>query len=259
MNGKGFDHPVYQKYFGNLRNVRIVTQKMHDETTERVNVHYPLVKEIAVGNLVRLKGFDSYTRKNVFVLNNLRINTARDEGKELRIWKQKNPDITVLTSKGQIAVIECKQEAKCDKDDIDRMARTIITLLDLAGPYTLSNKTTKDSWSKWLFLYKKCYEIDARYPSLEASLKELFSMKDLSTMKCWADSVTEYIKSSHFRYVIAFDGLAKRENIQNLMQALEKKIKEYEPSLADVTKKIYFLSLQGGKIHDFRPATDYLR
>lgn len=90
-------------------------------------------------------------------------------------------------------------------------------------------------------------------------MRESFSMKDLSTMQRWADSVTEYIKSSHFRYVIAFDGLTRRENIQNLMQALEKKIKEYEPSLADVTKKIYFLSLQEGEIHDFRPATHYLR
>lgn len=111
MNVKGFNHPVYQKYFGNLRNVRIVPQDKQDKKPEREKVHYPLVKEIAVDNLARFEGFDSYIQKNILILNNLRIYASRDEGREIRTWHKKNPDITVLTSQGQITVIECKQEA----------------------------------------------------------------------------------------------------------------------------------------------------
>lgn len=258
MNKKGFEHSTFKKYFGNLRNVRIVAQKSHDTTSERIHVHYPLAREIALGNLARIKGFDSYIHKNVFVLNNLRVNTSQYKGRDIRLWTKKNPDITVLTAQGQITVIECKQEAKFSKDDIDRMARTIITLFDLAGPYTLSDKTTKDCWSKWSFIYKSCYEKDSRYPSLQETLSELFSMKDLSEMQRWAHLIMEYIKSSKFRYIIAFDGPAKREKIQEMMDSLETKVKDYEPSLTDVMRKIYLLSLQDGKIHDICPANNYL-
>ena len=259
MNDKGFEHPVYKKYFGNLRNVRIVTQETHDETTERVTVHYPLARGIAEGELAKFNGYDSYISENVFVLNNLRVNASRDEGKEIRPWTKKNPDITVLTSQGQITVIECKNEAKFSRDDIDRMAKTFITLFDIAGPYTLSDKTTKDSWSKWSFLYKSCYEKDSRYPSLQESLGELFSFKDIKEKQRWAQLVTEYIKSSKFQYVIAFAGEANRQNIQGMIEKLSKKINEYEPSLTDIKRLISFISLQHWKIHDFRPATDYFK
>ncbi len=259
MNDKGFNHPVYKEYFGNLRNVRIVPQKSHDKKPERENVHYPLVKEIAVGKLARFEGFDSYIQKNVLILNNLRIKTSRDQGRKLRDWSGKNPDITVLTSQGQITVIECKQEAKFSKDDIDRIAMSIITLSDLAGPYTLSDKTTKDSWSKWSFLYHSCYETESRYPSLQESLNDLFFMKSLLEMQHWTDLITAYIKSSKFRYVIAFDGPANKENIQRMMNILEMNVKYYESSLADLAKIIYFLTLQDGKIRDIRPANDYLK
>ncbi|MEI6154216.1 MAG: hypothetical protein WCQ90_09050, partial [Deltaproteobacteria bacterium] len=97
------------------------------------------------------------------------------------------------------------------------------------------------------------------YPSLQESLGELFSFKDIKEKQRWAQLVTEYIKSSKFQYVIAFAGEANRQNIQGMIEKLSKKINEYEPSLTDIKRLISFISLQHWKIHDFRPATDYFK
>jgi len=138
------------------------------------------------------------------------------------------------------------------------MGKTFITLMDLAGPYTLSNKTSKDGWSKWAFLYKSCYEKDTRFPSLQASLSELFSLKDFEAMQQWARLTMKYIKSSKFRYTIAFAGEPKLKTIQKMMKKFEIKIKELEPSLIDFADKIFFLSLEKGEIKSLKPAKDYL-
>lgn len=58
-----FKHPIYTKYFGGLRNVRIVPQETHDESPERKHVHYPLAKMIASGDLSQQSGFESYIKK----------------------------------------------------------------------------------------------------------------------------------------------------------------------------------------------------
>jgi hypothetical protein len=258
MNNKGFEHPIYKKYFSNLRNVRNVPQDKHDKTPERVNVHYPLAREIAEGKLTQYEGFESYIHKNVLVLCNLRINASQDEGKDIRPWKKKNPDIIALTSQGEISAFECKNDAKFPVNDIDRMAMTFITLIDIAGPYTLSNRTSKDTWSKWSFLYKTCYEKENRFPTLQDSLSELFSIRDFEKKKHWAQLVTESIKGSKFRYIIAFAGVPKRENIKELIRELKMRINEYDPSINDFVERISFLSLENGKIRNFSQARDYL-
>jgi len=89
MNNKGYEHPVYKKYFKSLKNVRIVPQKTQDEDPERVNVHYPLAREIATGKLTQYEGFDAYFQENVFVLCNLRINTSHDNQEKNRTWSKK--------------------------------------------------------------------------------------------------------------------------------------------------------------------------
>jgi hypothetical protein len=258
---KGFNHPVYAKFFGNLINVRTVPQKSHDKKDERRFVHYPLAKEIAIGSLSQFDGFDSYTNENVFVLCNLRINVPQDGNKKIRTWYKKNPDILALTSNSEITAIECKNEAKFDKKEIERMAMTFITIKDFAGPFPLSDRGSmvKDGWNKWAFIYRRCYEKDSRFSTLQASLNELFLIKNFEEKQYWAKRVMEYIKSSKFRYIIAFAGPPYRRAIQGLIKEFELKIGKYDSALSGFSEKPLFLSIADtGKLLNLSSAKDYL-
>lgn len=257
MNYAGYDHPIYKKYFGNLKNIRFVPQSSHDQKLERVKVQYPLAKLIALGELVKLYGFESCSRGDVLVLCNLRINVSCKEGNPVRKWTKKNPDIIALTLSGQINVFECKRECSFKLDEIERMAKTLITLSDLAAPYTVCGAGVS-SWSKWAILYKNCFEKELRFPALSNTLEERFSLKTDQGKQKWADSIMEYIRSNKYKYIIAFSGAARREKIKEMMILLEEKVFAYEPAFNNVRKKIFIISLLNGKITDLRPVGDYL-
>ena len=256
----GFDHPVYAEYFGNLINVRTVPQKLHEEGNERTKMHYPLVKEIAIGSLSQYEGFESFKNDNVFVLCNLRINVPQDGNKKIRGWHKKNPDIVALNSNGEIAAFECKNEAKFSRGDIERMAMTFITIKDFAGPFPLSDRGSmiKDSWSKWSFIYRRCYEKESRFPTLQESLNELFFIEDFEEKQHWAECVMKYIKSSKFRYIIAFAGQSDHGAIHSMIKEFESEIKKNDNSLSDLSEKLFFLSFMNKKIQNLSPAKDYL-
>lgn len=196
------------------------------------------------------------------MLNNLRINVPEENGKRIRPWHKKNPDIVTITATGEVTVFECKTEANFTRKDIVRMAQTYITIQDFAGPFPLSDKKKKsiikNNFDKWRLIYRRCYEKESRFPSFQDSLENLFLLRDFEKKQIWAEQAMKHIKGYKYRYIVAYKGDAEVENIQTLVKNINSISNDYNNSFSNLSEKLLFLSISSDrKIRYIKPASAF--
>lgn len=182
--------------FAGFKNVRIVPQESQANGPERKNVHYPLVRQIANGDLIGkgFKEFEGFEKKSTLVLCNLRLPG------------NKRPDFIALTSQADILIVQCKPKSNFRRIEMDVDAFIDFKSMGEKESIISHGGVFKTPLEKWEGLYTEKYTNHLDFPNFRTTLKNLFSFKTEDHIKSWTSNLIQNIRNENIFYGFAFDG-----------------------------------------------------